>query len=453
MSAPRQRKSFYAARVSIVLAAGLCCMNLYASMRSVEINYPISSPHYPVVLTGEQIPPLLGDPAMPISAFSVQGAHMRPIPIQVDRRGSDGRYEFDDVQSGKPSVVNVLLDDNDEMVFMASDLGDKLPANIPEENSLVELAITDPVDGSQRWPYISREKPASPLSDYVHYSSVDDQIITDSYLIGFSAATPFLLNHLQRRSDVSEPWSPNLVDTMKIRHAGKFLHRFEFVRDQSDYRSKITAVKDGPVRVIRRTNNKVRIVLFLSTPSVEVDFISYRNGFYVDTLLEIPFSIGTFFSNMTTRFSLDWRDDIENFQGQVYAVDFADGLAIDGKMSVAETEFNQANSQAILLSNHWGDMLLSMEIPPDLPLRSNNFLHDDRMVGDAPENVPGQFGNCGYLTSNWEAVDTELHHMMFRVFLTPSQSPAKAMEMMQHAPLLSMHNAGTEKPARVAAAR
>lgn len=95
---------------------------------------------------------------------------------------------------------------------------------------------------------------------------------------------------------------------------------------------------------------------------------------------------------------------------------------------------NQRQDAQVLFSSRYGDMLVTLGIPENLPIGFHNFVQDDRKLADPPETIPGQFGNFGFLTTNWEAINTDLHHLMFHVYLTPATDSAAALKMLRRAP-------------------
>jgi hypothetical protein len=388
-----------------------------------------------VVLRADSLPFLLNAQANWISLYAANKGHLQPIPFQIDKVDKRGRYQFATSEQDKREEARSRIDANDEIAFMVGDLGERWSGTLKTAEPVLEIRLTDPESGVTRWLYVRvGQRRSSSSSDYVHYEADSDFIAGRNYRVGFSDDVPFLLDHLQRRTAPQQRWSKNLVDTMKVQHRGSFLHNFEFSRNHGDYHSRVIAVKDGPVRVIRRTLNNVRVIWFLNTPNIEVDFVAYANSFYVDTLLDIPFRIGSFFSGLDTRFSIDWREDVGLDGARLYSQGITAGVAIDGVMSPRERDMNGMQDAHILFASRYGDMLVTLGIPENLPIGFRNFIQDDRAVADPPETIPGQFGNFGFLTSNWEEVNTDLHHLMFHAYLTPSTDSAAALEMLRRAP-------------------
>ncbi|MDT8386307.1 MAG: hypothetical protein RQ736_02250 [Thiogranum sp.] len=422
-----------------MIFAGLLFL-LFAHASSAEqtawrIDYPLGSPYYPVVLNAAALPFLVNAQANWVSLYAESQGRLEPIPFQIDKVDRRGRYEFASSETEKREEARARIVAGDEVTFMVGDLGGRWSGSPSAAEPLREVRLVDPETGVSRWLYVRiGQRRDRSGGDYVQYQTDGDFIAGHSYRVGFADDVPFLLDHLQRRQSPQQPWSDNLVDSMKVLHRGSFLHKFAFVRSHRDYQSRVVAVKDGPVRVIRRTLNNVRMILFLKTPNIEVDFVAYGNSFYVDTLLDIPFRIGSIFSGLDTRFSIDWREDVGLEGARLYTSSVAAGVAVDGEMSQEEYALNQKQDDLLLFSSRYGDMLVTLGIPEDLPVGFRNFYHDDRAVSDRPETVQGQFGNFGFLTDNWESLNTDLHHLMFHAYLTPAVDSAAALQMLRRAP-------------------
>ena len=259
-------------------------------------------------------------------------------------------------------------------------------------------------------------------ADYhVRYNAENDSIETNRYSMGFNTDKPFILNNLQLINSELK-WSGNLVDTMKVEHTGEFLHFIDFSRNYNDYSSTLSNIKVGPVRVIRRTKNKVYMFLGLKSPEIEMDYIIYKDCFFVDTLIDIPFSIGTFFSNVKTRLSLDLKKQAFTTDMRLYSNSFKNGFIINGEMSEQKELFSKFKDESLMLDSRLGTIMITMLIPEELPINFHNFLLDDMNDEEKPENQPGQWGHYGYMTTEWENVDARPHHMQFQVYMIPAEN-------------------------------
>ena len=396
---------------------------VWASPNRAEVRYSIPSLFHPVVMTGDALPALVGTPASRIAIYAFRDGKFKLIPHQFDRRDADGSFQF--IEAGdETKEASYELDVNDELVFMAADAGEKtvgLP-NDPGAESATGIEVMDTATASSRWVYAvitSQPRSTREAVQYVSYDTAGDVVSSDIYRASFFKEQPFLISTLSLKDPDHDQWSANLVDTMKVRHTGKLFNRFDFVRTQADYRSRLVAVKQGPVRVIRRTANRVRVFGWLRTPTILMDYLCYRQGITMELQIDVPFRLGWFFSNLVTHMTMDWRDAPDFPETRIYSRSVTNGLTIDGKTSEAKTRFNRTGDTEFLLANRYGMMLVRLDYGPDLPVEKNVYLSDDRQQPDPPETVPGQFGNIGFVTTGWERMDTAPHRMALSVVVIP----------------------------------
>lgn len=389
----------------------------------MQIQVGFESVHEPVVIRGAELPVVLGKPANTLSVVSAKEGGIAYIPHQLDARDDKDTYVLPMSADEESAVAEMPVDSNDELVFMPND-GDRRMTALQRQSLdvLAEIELTQKNGASSRWAYlITRENHESePGVDYVHYDREDDVISGDVYRLGFSRKQPFVVEEL-RWALGDGSWSDNLVDSMKLRHSGKLFGLLDFRRTHGDYESTLTGVKDGPVRLIRRTENKVRIILGLKSPRVIMDYIASRGAFQMDVVVDIPFKIGLFFDEVVTVPSIDWNDDPALPTMQVRHVSLESSQVIDGEMTRDELALNESPVTAIEVSSDYGTIAMDMAMRGESPVRARAFYRDQTAMEDMPERIPGQFGNTGFHTENWEELNTDVEHMMFTARLYPAK--------------------------------
>ncbi|WP_198265173.1 hypothetical protein [sulfur-oxidizing endosymbiont of Gigantopelta aegis] len=335
-------------------------------------------------------------------------------------------------------MPRTLISKQDEFVFRKKDLGQRIETGLEvlKPIELIEVQILQTSDESGRggWIYIAIDprnektsflsKEVSPvksgqeLSNDIEYNQHSDTLTSLLYKMSFSQEKPFLLNAFHWRLSASEDqenlWSPDVTDTMKIRHLGRFLG-FAFKRTDDDYDSQLIAVKEGPLRVIRRTENHVKVLWKLKSPALYIDYVMMPDGFVMNSMIDIPFNLSFFFSDLITLTTMDWDDSAERPALKVLAEQANLILPVNGYDSADKIAFNGLPEQQFALSSDLGNFAVRLEIPDDFPIHSQLYLKDAQDEIDMPENIPGQFGNVGFKTTGWENIDTELHHLKFTV--------------------------------------
>jgi hypothetical protein len=368
------------------------------------------------VVTGSQLRALAEVPIQHISLLKYSAQRLSAVTFQIDRKDPQGRYLIESAETSKQTAAGVILDENDELVFRAMDLGKKLPesSELVRSHSLVEIQVDVPNSGTHGWMYVSTSNhDTMPQSDtFIRYRPDTDSVTGRQYRIGFSERQPFLIDLFRWKLTGERGWSPDISDTMKIRHRGKFLGFLNFERTHADYSSKLVSVKQGPLRIIRRTSNRVRMLWKLKSPVLYVDYVMMPDGFVMDTVIDIPFNVGLFFSDVVTLTTMDWNDDPSLPDLSIHAPN-GDRLPVTGHMSADKRLFNTINSNQFAVSSPWGKLFVRLDIPDDFPIRPWLYLSDEITVADSPENHRGQFGNVGFRTTQWERVDSDIHHLKF----------------------------------------
>jgi hypothetical protein len=84
-------------------------------------------------------------------------------------------------------------------------------------------------------------------------------------------------------------------------------------------------------------------------------------------------------------------------------------------MSRDKQRFNTVNESEFSISSAFGELLVSLDIPDDFPIQPWLYLRDEINTADLPEHHPGQFGNVGFRTTEWERIDSDVHHLKFTI--------------------------------------
>lgn len=118
---------------------------------------------------------------------------------------------------------------------------------------------------------------------------------------------------------------------------------------------------------------------------------------------------------------MDWNDAASLPALRLYQAGVP-ALTLNGGMTLDKKQFNTSLEKQFALESDYGLLVVQLEMERNLPISARLYLRDDHTSLDGPENIPGQFGNVGFVTTGWEKVDTELHHLMFNVLLLQKTS-------------------------------
>jgi len=381
------------------------------------------SPNALVIVPAQKLPALLGKPIRQIALLHYRNLQLSPITSQIDQRDTDGRFLLDSETStaGRTPVLST----DDEIVFRLTDRATRLPPGSAsaEGSSLVEIEVNDSQTGQTGWVYAGLTGSAAKRHAHkrVTYQAATDSVETGNYKISFSSQHPFLIDKFHWKL-ARNSWSPNVLDAMKIRHQGIMFGFIPFKRTTEDYSSRLTRVKTGPLRVIRRTENRVRIVWQMKTPALYVDYVMMPDSFVMDTIVDIPFNLGLFFSDVETLTTVDWRNNPTLPQLTILSPGSTSKIVVNGQMSEQKKQFNTISDTRFSVHSNYGSVFVKLDIPDDFPIQPWLYLSDRTDVADPPENQQGQFGNVGYRTTGWENIDTEVHHLKFTTCMKTAEA-------------------------------
>lgn len=273
----------------------------------------------PVVIEGNEAASLIGSPVGHLFVYTSNGtAWGGQIPVQVDEITMSGHYT---------AAEDGLLDANDEIVFMAKDLGDRAPnpasltTTLPISATWYEIEVSDPLSPTKKgWAYLVRSSslPVSANSDYVNYLTATQHVVTNRYEAGFTNAYAgldyFNLNG-----------SGNILDRTKLRVVINFLGiAWPFTEDDlSNNDVETILIKDGPVRVIL-----MQLVTASPAPPIAEGSVRITNLAYA-SLLQSTASVSFTFPISAVRTSVDFNSAITG--ATFYNASLSGGVAIDGR--------------------------------------------------------------------------------------------------------------------------
>jgi len=200
----------------------------------------------PVIVRGASVDAFSGIPVNQLILYTYTGSTWLQIPAQVDEVTAGGSYAL---------IEDGLLDANDEIVFMAKDLGSQapadsaLPAVLPIDLRWYEIEVSDPTSPAGKgWAYLVRSRVLDPTSpdDYVDFDPAAHRINGENYSLGFATPDPWADYLTLGGSGV------DILDRTKMRLACKVPFICP-ITEEEGAELQDDLVKDGPVRVIVRS--------------------------------------------------------------------------------------------------------------------------------------------------------------------------------------------------------
>lgn len=242
--------------------------------------------HDPVVIAASALPGALGRSTAGIALYRVGNGHLAAMPFQFDARDRSG-----DIDITVPR--DFTLDDNDELVFMAKDTGDRADGATRASTAGLEIEVIDPLDGGRGWAYLlpaTTPTVAAPPAAYVRFDPDRDRATSDLYEVDYADGRNFLTglrvtpgaggngeNLLRQTRMLGEPIFSLLFGDLHL----SFTERNTIVR--------VDGIKNGWIRSVRRVHLSVDLgPLFPDLPSGTVYTLHYFSSFSTPTQMSVP---------------------------------------------------------------------------------------------------------------------------------------------------------------------
>jgi len=394
--------------------------NLFSQTNSVNRD------HDAIIISGEILATFDGAPLSELFLYSFddQSKTFTQIPFQFDERDISGSFFIAD---------DNLLDDNDELVFMASDLGDRDPANPPiapghwlsdvisMTNPRVEISATDVLGSStlsksqgvaQGWAYLFRSSSLTKefSQDYVSYTAPtndgNDAVSGQTYTV--AAGVKGFYN------DLFLPSAPttDLLDRQKIR-GGLFIG--SFTEENFNFTS-IQAI-DGPVRVIRSVDLTLLVV------DLTLPFQYFRSFFQLGGNLNIPSGLVT-----EIRHSIDLSSDAI---GMNFSNPNNTNIPIDGQIDSPDTQIEKSPEiNYTHVTGNQGTIIQLFSVPGNVGDNQNLFYQDETGIGDPGDG--DAIGDHGIIvTTNSGTISGQFPLLLDLIVLGANQPSSVGQQLVQ----------------------
>jgi hypothetical protein len=345
----------------------------------------------PVILSGHQVPSYLGFDVENVFAYTYKNGDWEQIPFQIDEINGNGDYVFEDG----------LLDDNDELVFMAMDVGEIagqgswISDSVSQNNPRYQITVINPLNTEETgFVYLYSSNTINKTYDaYVDWDDTEQLITAGSYKLGLGTLFQGI-DHLELNGH-----GLDVLDRSKFRLAGvcrfsgndfPFLYNEEMVPSELENFFQLSPEVYGPVRVGGGTqsyNNWFYHSLQIGEFSINFDYLK-------ELICEIPgFNFGRFDS---FRFSFDWLDPTENGMAPMvyYDANMTGGAAVDG---VSEWVPISPLSSWMQVSGSHGSVVRATDISNNIIGSVENYYRDDLEADPFDTGDQQSFGDSGFV--------------------------------------------------------
>ncbi len=361
-----------------------------------------------IIVKGNLLKGFLGKEGTWFSLYAFSEGEFTPVPFQVDEYDPEGRLIC---PYGKERGVDSdkgLFDENDEVVFMASDSGGRVPRELWPSTWQVarEIEITDPLTLGKGWAYLAviDGPPERSETDYIDYFPEQDKYVT-------IYNTGIYFRDGVHRADYNHTSVPpeaggtgvDFSDRLKIRINIELKFPPVTLRfDEDDCEVDTVAYIDGPIRIVRRNQ------LYLHVPFMTIPFggahdvIVYRDTCDTPIKIAIPRGAPWFIKSLHLRLGTDLGPEGKGMQW--YNFYNTEGVLADGLMSESEKNL-ESRLEEKNRHKYWqlhvgpqGALMRRGLYNPDLNLKglitTTISYTDDEASPNPPEEYPGQLGRA-----------------------------------------------------------
>ncbi len=346
-----------------------CCLLLWANFAHAQINRP----YEPIVLTGN-----IGDTLFSqffnheikylyVYAYNGISDSWKLIPFQIDEIESSAKEEEKYYEPETDSLLSGVLDFNDEIVFMARDLGDKADSTQWVNNIdtiRYEIELVDSIDGSKGYVYLYYSKSITeqiPDKYGMLFDSINDQISSNNYKLGFDRGAP------DTTGQMNDVWikrgtDEDIFDRLKVRAIGWWIFYYIDLYETTIKAGDAYASFVGPVRIIRNMKGTFSYERLNMNKKFTQSllFYPYSGSFEI---VDIPIGILKEIGGEVWTIRVSW-DLNENASGMNFYSEYnKNGYLIDGKKDAIDQTCNPGELNWTMATGNQGTMLNVFYIP------------------------------------------------------------------------------------------
>jgi hypothetical protein len=399
----RTSRIIYAGAIVLFITALLVCPAIdrkqAAHADSTTDGKSLTRKYDVVIVKGQFLRNFHGIPIRKLALLGFRGGKLSPIPFQIDERDPEGFLVMTGGKMAGRDDDGGKLDANDELVFYVIDTGDRLPE--AKRSDKIEIELTDPRYPDRRaWAYLAYFKTGKvPRSDvdYVNYDPSMDSIISKNYILGYPEG--FLLFNGLKFPPSAGGNGEDIIDRLKLRIKIKAIGDVVNISvNEDDMTAEVLGWIDGPVRVMKYTENYVKIFDYFPPLSFKNMGEYYHYMHTLPVNIKIPFNVNAVIKVLGVgSMKLTGVVDVPGlFGGVLYTSQYTRGVDVTSnppaeiKKKMAQKGFVWAYSTKEGVGSIFVKVLI-----PDAMYQYCNF---EMLPGPSetkirpPEDVPGEVG-------------------------------------------------------------
>jgi hypothetical protein len=389
---------------------GVLCLLLIMLVLTIGLfNQALASPNKatdtlnrdqdPVVISATYLASLNGTAIDELYLYSYQsGSLTGPLPLQIDEKDGSGNY----LTTGSGDN---LLNGDDELVFMAMDLGDQITSTalitpLLNDAFYYELEVSDPLSPTNKgWAYLISSTDILTTSDYVAYDEALRQILARDYQLDFSS-TFMGFDYLELFNS-----GVDLLDRTKLRVA---VSGFDFTEENLSNPPKPTVIKDGPVRLILEQNH----AFFNGAATIKSTSFVYAGQMKTETSLQ------SIIAPDSARTSFDMNAAAVVSPTTFYNANQPGGVTVDGS---PDAGVGGPLSRWSQISHPTGRLIQITDFSA-AGGTITTYYRDDSSFEDSSGAEPGSYGDSGPAADNLPSTATSVQLATTQYILPPASS-------------------------------
>jgi hypothetical protein len=367
----------------------------------------------PARLSGADLGCLLGQPAERLALFACAES-CRPIAWQLDERDGNGELALDRGPEPNPDDPPGVVDANDEILWMLGDAGRQVAAEELPAAATCVVAVRLRLATFEGWAYaVALPHPPAPATRYVRYDANADRADAARFRVGFRGPTPRYFALLSAAGEAGE----NLLDRLKVRAYARFLGLIPLWRDEDDLATEFVAWRAGPIRVVRRQRQWVRLGWGLRTPIFRNDAFVYRDFSELPVRLRLNFPPTYFFRGIRIDGILDFRA----LPGwRLLAEGMSAPAAIGSLDRESRRRLNRLAGDWFALAADDGLLVQTLTLSPSLASVTRSLVYREDGGDHGPEAVRGENPGVGVRLTAWSEVDRGDHWFVSTSYALPA---------------------------------
>jgi len=312
----------------------------------------------PVIIKARELSLIENRPVEEISVSIYKNGRRLVIPFQIDEVDKNGNYltkyvkEDGDFKKRREGWKFGKFNGDDELVFMASDCGEKFLYK--DTRDIYEVKID--MDGKTCFFYVGFGENTS--QKYISYTPLSDIFSSEFFSYGsINSSGPATLNYFLIKG-LGESLIKNFRLHLLISSLGG---RIKFERTEEDLSAEVAGYTDGPVRLVKLMNYRMRIAKGIQAPKALRTSVAYRACGNFPTEVNIPIKPSAFVNEAFLNLSFDFAKIVERFD-----IVLPDGTAISTKKLKCGDEKHISDVKQILFKGMENFLLAELLMPPEI---------------------------------------------------------------------------------------